>query len=74
MRKRVSVKELKEYCEQNQPKQVTYYSENQDVSHLRPMQTQDALPNYVDMRKPQPDLLEVRDEHSLFRQSLFRGN
>ena len=44
------------------------------VSHLRPMQTQDALPNYVDMRKPQPDLLEVRDEHSLFRQSLFRGN
>lgn len=26
MRKRVSVKELKEYCEQNQPKQVTYLS------------------------------------------------
>ncbi len=30
MRKRVSVKELKEYCERNKPKQVTYYSENQD--------------------------------------------
>ncbi len=30
MRKRVSVKELKEYCERNKPKQVAYYSENQD--------------------------------------------
>lgn len=30
MKKRVSVKELKEYCERNKPKQVTYYSENQD--------------------------------------------
>lgn len=30
MRKQVSVKEMKEYCERNRPKQVTYYSENQD--------------------------------------------
>lgn len=30
MKKRVSVRELKEYCERNKPRQVTYYSENQD--------------------------------------------
>lgn len=30
MRKQVSVKELKEYCERNRPSQVTFYSENQD--------------------------------------------
>lgn len=29
MRKQVSVKELKEYCERNKPRQITYYSENQ---------------------------------------------
>lgn len=30
MRKQVSVKELKEYCERNKPHQITYYSENQN--------------------------------------------
>lgn len=30
MRRQVSVKELKKYCEKNTPRQVTYYSENQD--------------------------------------------
>ncbi len=30
MRKQLSVKELKKYCERNAPYQVTYYSENQD--------------------------------------------
>lgn len=29
MKKRVSVRELKAYCERNSPNQVTYYSENQ---------------------------------------------
>lgn len=29
MRKQVSVKELREYCERNKPHQITYYSENQ---------------------------------------------
>lgn len=30
MKKQVSVKELKEYYEMKKPRQVTYYSENQD--------------------------------------------
>lgn len=30
MKKRVSVRELKGYCEKNSPNQVTYYSENQE--------------------------------------------
>lgn len=30
MKKKVSVEGLKEYCEKNRPKQITYYSENQD--------------------------------------------
>ncbi len=29
MKKQVSVRELKAYCERNSPNQVTYYSENQ---------------------------------------------
>lgn len=30
MKKQITVRELKEYCERNPPNQVTYYSENQD--------------------------------------------
>jgi len=34
MKKRVSVRELKEYFEKNQPHQISYCSENQDWFHV----------------------------------------
>lgn len=34
MKKHVSIRELKEYCEKNRPSEVTYYSENQDSYRL----------------------------------------
>ena len=30
MKKQISIRELKEYCERSSPHQVTYYSDNQD--------------------------------------------
>lgn len=67
MKKRVSVRELKEYCSRNKPQQVLFCTENQEWYRGRPLQNQIILPNYVDMRKSQSDLPKVRDKYYVHR-------
>ena len=64
MKKIVSVKELKEYCENHKPQQISFYTEL--VLRLRPMQIQVIIPGYVDMREPQYDLLEIWSKYLMF--------
>ena len=66
MKKIVSVKELKEYCENHKPQQISLHREPELVLRLRPMQIQVIIPNYVDMREPQYDLLEIWSKYLMF--------
>lgn len=67
MKKIVSVKELKEYCENHKPQQISFYTENQSWYCVsRPMQIQVVIPDYVDIREPKPDLLKIWSKYLMF--------